>query len=91
MSTRHQQYSPENRLEIIRQYAAPQVEFSATMRKMRLRSLLLTHFLPTEVPCRESQLEYCPSQEFHPSAKGAALNGEDARNRRAWLATTDER
>src|ERR1019366_759637 len=37
---------------------APQVGFSATMRKMRSRNSLLTHFLPTRVRCRESQVQY---------------------------------
>src|ERR1039457_307288 len=37
---------------------APQVGFSATMRRINSRNSLLTHFLPTGVRCRESHLQY---------------------------------
>src|ERR1035438_1359632 len=37
---------------------APQVELSVTMRKMRSRSSLLTHFLPALARCRESHVQY---------------------------------
>src|SRR5580704_15697468 len=37
---------------------APQVGFSATMRKISSRSSLLTHFLPARTRCRESQVQY---------------------------------
>ena len=37
---------------------APQVGFSATMRKMSSRSSMLTHFLPAQVRCRESHPQY---------------------------------
>ena len=37
---------------------APQVAFSATMRKMSSRNSLLTHFRPAWTRCRESQVQY---------------------------------
>ena len=37
---------------------APQVGFSATMRKMSSRNSLLTHLLPAPVRCRESHFQY---------------------------------
>jgi hypothetical protein len=41
---------------------APQVLFSATMRKMSSRSSLLTHFLPAHVRCREIHFQYSLSR-----------------------------
>ena len=37
---------------------APQVGFSATIRKMRSRNSVLTHFLPVRIRCRESHVQY---------------------------------
>src|ERR1039457_1509510 len=37
---------------------APQVLFTATMRKMSSRNSLLTHFLPTRTRCLESHVQY---------------------------------
>src|ERR1035441_4642868 len=44
---------------------APQVGFSATMRRINSRNSLLTHFLPTGVRCRESRA----SPKLHPAEK----------------------
>lgn len=40
------------------EYVAPQVGFSETMRKMRSRNSLLTHFLPAFVRCHEIHVQY---------------------------------
>jgi hypothetical protein len=39
-------------------HGVPQVGFSATVRKIRPRNSLLTHFLPVRFRCHESQVQY---------------------------------